>query len=60
MLDSALMIKTDVADEFPDKTVYGVDLYPPPHKFVPPNCIFELDDVSKVDVPLAPFRATSS
>lgn len=54
------MTKTDVADKFPDKTVHAVDLYPPPHRFVPPNCIFELDDVSKVDIPGAPCHATSS
>lgn len=28
-------------------TVHGVDLYPPPAKWVPPNCIFECDDVTK-------------
>ena len=50
----------DVADKFPDKTVYGVDLYPPPHKFVPPNCIFELDDVSKVHYRLLPVHARFS
>lgn len=37
----------DVADEFPSVTVRGVDLYPPPHQCVPPNCIFEVDDITK-------------
>ena len=27
--------------------VLGVDLYPPPDTWVPPNCIFEVDDVLK-------------
>ena len=26
--------------------VIGVDLYPPPHDTVPPNCFFEVDDIS--------------
>lgn len=26
-------------------TVRGVDLFPPPVKWMPPNCIFEVDDV---------------
>ena len=29
-------------------TVRGVDLYPPPDNWVPPNCILEVDDVLKV------------
>ena len=37
----------DVAQEFPSLTVRGVDLYPPPQKWVPPNCIFEVDDITK-------------
>ena len=37
----------DVADRFPNLTVHGVDLYPPPQTWVPPNCIFEVDDLSK-------------
>ncbi|KAK3705923.1 hypothetical protein LTR37_013076 [Vermiconidia calcicola] len=35
----------DTADKFPDATVYGVDLYPPPHSWVPPNCFLEVEDV---------------
>lgn len=37
----------DVADRFPNLKVYGVDLYPPPQSWVPENCVFEVDDVSK-------------
>jgi len=35
----------DVADKFPAATVYGVDLYPPPTSWVPPNCFLEVEDV---------------
>ncbi|CAK3830603.1 Hypothetical predicted protein [Lecanosticta acicola] len=35
----------DVADKFPDASVYGVDLYPPPNTWVPPNCHLEVEDV---------------
>ncbi|KAJ5743227.1 hypothetical protein N7533_010329 [Penicillium manginii] len=35
----------DVADMFPNATVRGVDLYPPPETWLPPNCIMEVDDV---------------
>lgn len=28
-------------------TVHGVDLYPPPQPWTAPNCIFEVDDISK-------------
>ncbi|KAJ5689817.1 hypothetical protein N7462_004209 [Penicillium macrosclerotiorum] len=35
----------DVADIFPSATVRGVDLYPPPVTWMPPNCILEVDDV---------------
>ncbi|KAJ5100051.1 hypothetical protein N7532_007052 [Penicillium argentinense] len=35
----------DVADSFPNATVRGVDLYPPPETWLPPNCIMEVDDV---------------
>lgn len=28
-------------------TVHGVDLYPPPQDWVPPNCILEVDDITK-------------
>lgn len=27
--------------------VYGVDLFPPPQQWVPPNCILEVDDILK-------------
>ncbi|KAL4919272.1 S-adenosyl-L-methionine-dependent methyltransferase [Aspergillus aurantiobrunneus] len=36
----------DVADEFPSARVTGVDLSPIQPPFVPPNCIFEIDDVT--------------
>ncbi|KAJ5217820.1 uncharacterized protein N7469_011445 [Penicillium citrinum] len=35
----------DAADMFPSATVRGVDLFPPPVTWMPPNCIFEVDDV---------------
>ncbi|KAJ5215109.1 hypothetical protein N7468_010788 [Penicillium chermesinum] len=35
----------DVADRFPNGTVRGVDLYPPPVDWTPPNCILEVDDI---------------
>ncbi|KAJ6110748.1 hypothetical protein N7486_002983 [Penicillium sp. IBT 16267x] len=35
----------DVADLFPDATVRGVDLFPPPVTWIPPNCILEVDDI---------------
>ena len=35
----------DVADMYPDTTVRGVDLFPPPVAWIPPNCILEVDDV---------------
>lgn len=37
----------DVADKYPDATVHGIDLFPPPHNWVPPNCVLEVEDVSK-------------
>ncbi|CAI7639914.1 unnamed protein product [Penicillium bialowiezense] len=37
----------DVADMFPETTVRGVDLFPPPIDWLPPNCIMEVDDVLK-------------
>lgn len=37
----------DVADRWANLTVRGVDLYPPPQSWTPPNCIFEVDDVTK-------------
>ncbi|KAJ5951700.1 uncharacterized protein N7479_010113 [Penicillium vulpinum] len=35
----------DTADMFPNTTVRGVDLFPPPGDWLPPNCIMEVDDV---------------
>ncbi|KAJ5984330.1 hypothetical protein N7481_006429 [Penicillium waksmanii] len=35
----------DVADMFPNSIVRGVDLYPPPISWMPPNCTIEVDDV---------------
>ncbi|KAJ5683372.1 hypothetical protein N7462_006537 [Penicillium macrosclerotiorum] len=35
----------DVADMFPETIVRGVDLFPPPVTWLPPNCILEVDDV---------------
>ena len=37
----------DVADRYPSAVVHGVDLYPPPTTFLPPNCKLEVDDVYK-------------
>ncbi|KAG4429480.1 hypothetical protein IFR05_015043 [Cadophora sp. M221] len=37
----------EVADKYPSATVYGIDLYPPPALWVPPNCIFQVDDVTQ-------------
>lgn len=37
----------DVADMFPNAIVRGVDLFPPPITWIPPNCILEVDDVLK-------------
>lgn len=31
----------------PKVTVHGVDLFPPPATWVPPNCILEVDDFTK-------------
>ncbi|KAF2400542.1 S-adenosyl-L-methionine-dependent methyltransferase [Trichodelitschia bisporula] len=36
----------DVADQYPDAYVLGVDLSPIQPEFVPPNCTFEVDDVT--------------
>ncbi|KAK4543436.1 hypothetical protein LTR36_005579 [Oleoguttula mirabilis] len=35
----------DVADKFPKAIVNGVDLFPPPSSWVPPNCYLEVEDV---------------
>lgn len=37
----------EVADLYPSAYIQGVDLYPPPETWVPPNCKFEVDDVLK-------------
>lgn len=37
----------EVADQFPSAIVCGVALYPPPATWVPPNCILEVDDISR-------------
>ena len=35
-----------MADEYPSAKVTGVDLSPIQPPFVPPNCVFEIDDVT--------------
>ncbi|KAJ6151787.1 hypothetical protein N7470_006915 [Penicillium chermesinum] len=35
----------DVADRYPDAIIRGVDLYPPPTEWVPPNCYMEVEDL---------------
>ncbi|KAJ6071209.1 hypothetical protein N7499_009223 [Penicillium canescens] len=35
----------DTADLFPETIVRGVDLFPPPGEWLPPNCIMEVDDI---------------
>ncbi|KAJ5692353.1 hypothetical protein N7462_001776 [Penicillium macrosclerotiorum] len=37
----------DVADLYPNTTVRGVDLFPPPVAWMPPNCVLEVDDVQQ-------------
>jgi hypothetical protein len=37
----------DTADNFPTATVHGVDMFPPPTVWVPPNCILEVEDVNQ-------------
>jgi hypothetical protein len=37
---------SDVADAYPQTEVIGVDLSPIQPQLVPPNCKFEIDDVS--------------
>ncbi|BCR91145.1 uncharacterized protein ACHE_61031S [Aspergillus chevalieri] len=36
----------DMADEYPSAKVTGVDLSPIQPSFVPPNCVFEIDDMT--------------
>jgi SAM-dependent methyltransferase len=37
----------DMADQYPSAVVTGVDLSPTQPAFVPPNCVFEVDDVTE-------------
>lgn len=37
----------DMADMYPSATVRGVDIFPPPVSWTPPNCVFEVDDVQR-------------
>lgn len=46
---------SDVADMFPNATVNGMDLDSPPHDWMPPNCILEVDDFTKPITPLSDF-----
>lgn len=41
------MYRSDFADEFPESVVTGIDISPTQPTWVPPNCKFELDDVSQ-------------
>lgn len=36
-------------------TVRGVDLFPPPNSWLPPNCIFEVDNILNEWTWLQPF-----
>lgn len=36
----------DVAERFPSAQVLGIDLFPPPQGWTPPNCTFEVDDAN--------------
>lgn len=38
--------QSDMADEYPNARVTGVDLSPIQPSFVPPNCTFEIDDMT--------------
>lgn len=40
-------ISTSFANAFDLAHVQGIDLYPPPDNFVPPNCTFTIDDALK-------------
>ena len=44
---------SDVADMFPNATMNGVDLYPAPQDWLPPNCILEANDFTKPVSPLS-------
>lgn len=37
----------DMADKFPNAEVTGVDIAPTQPSFVPPNCIFEIEDIEE-------------
>ena len=37
----------EVADRYPSAVVTGVDLYPPPDTWMPPNLVLEVDDILK-------------
>ncbi|KAK2808344.1 hypothetical protein FQN50_004729 [Emmonsiellopsis sp. PD_5] len=36
----------DMADEYPNARVTGIDLSPIQPTFIPPNCVFEIDDIT--------------
>lgn len=42
----SIFFSRDMADEYPSARVTGVDLSPIQPIFVPPNCIFEIDDMA--------------
>lgn len=44
---SSLTICSEFADANPSAEVIGVDLSPIQPKFVPPNCRFEVDDITQ-------------
>ncbi|KAG7289661.1 hypothetical protein NEMBOFW57_006036 [Staphylotrichum longicolle] len=46
-LDRIGIWSIDVADMFPSANVLGVDIAPTQPDWVPPNCIFELDDIEQ-------------
>ena len=37
---------SDVADRLPQAIVHGIDLFPPQVKWMPPNCILEVDNAA--------------
>ncbi|KAJ5668909.1 hypothetical protein N7462_009979 [Penicillium macrosclerotiorum] len=39
------LISSDAADMYPSAIVRGVDLFPPPVSWTPPNCVFEVDNL---------------
>lgn len=40
------LVKSDFADEHPAAEILGVDLSPIQPSFAPPNCKFEVDDIT--------------